>query len=62
MEIEITGTRKKLFSCTDSSVVYTQKVVNKVAIETGFPCVPTIYKIEGGGWGGGGAFSRGALV
>ena len=33
--------------------------MNKVAIETGFPCVPTIYKIEGGGWG---AFSRGALV
>ena len=23
VEIEITGTRKKLFSCTDSSVVYT---------------------------------------
>ena len=61
MDMEVTGTKKKLFSCTDSSVVDILKVVNKVEIETGFPCVPTIYRIEGGGWGGG-AFSRGALV
>ena len=35
MEIEITGMRKKLLSCTNSSVVYTWKVVNKVVVETG---------------------------
>ena len=64
MEIEITGMRKKLLSCTNSSVVYTWKVVNKVVVETGFPCVPIISKSEGGEWGGGGkgAYLRGELV
>lgn len=33
MEIETTGMRKKIFSCTDSAVV---KVVSKVAIGTSF--------------------------
>ena len=65
MEIEITGMRKKLLSCTNSSVVYTWKVVNKVVVEKGFPCVPIICKSEGGEWGGGGgkgAYLRGELV
>ena len=40
------------------------KVVNKVAVETDFPCVPIICKSEGGEWGGGGkgAYLRGELV
>ena len=62
MEIEITGMRKKLLSCTNSSVVYTWKVVNKVVVEKGFPCVPIICKSEGGEWGGKGAYLRGELV
>ena len=65
MEIEITGMRKKLLSCTNSSVVYTWKVVNKVVVEKGFPCVPIICKSEGGEWGGGGEgclFKRGACL
>lgn len=32
MEIETTGMRKKIFSCTDSAVVKVEKVVSKVAI------------------------------
>lgn len=38
MEIEITGTEKKVFSFTDSIVVEGQKIINKSAItkiETG---------------------------
>ena len=40
------------------------KVVNNVAVETDFPCVPIICKSEGGEWGGGGkgAYLRGELV
>ena len=41
------------------------KVVNNVAVETDFPCVPIICKSEGGEWGGGGEgrlFKRGACL
>lgn len=33
---------KKLLSCIESTVVKTEKVINKVAVEAGFPCLPTI--------------------
>ena len=36
VEIETTGMRKKIFSCTDSAVVKVEKVVSKVAIGTSF--------------------------
>ena len=36
---------KKLLTCTDSIVVEALKVLNKVVIETGFPCIPTIKKV-----------------
>ena len=36
------GTENKLSPCNDSTVVESQKVVIKVAIETGSPCIPTI--------------------
>ena len=42
-EIEIKF-EKKLSSCTDS-------IVNNLVIETGFPCVPTIWDSNGGGRG-----------
>ena len=31
-----------LFSCTDFTVVEASKVIVKVAMETGFPCISTI--------------------
>ena len=35
-----------------SSIIrFTRKVINKEAIETGFPCIPTIKKTDGGGKG-----------
>ena len=33
---------RKLFAFTDSTVVEAEKVKNKVAIEAGFSCIPTI--------------------
>lgn len=42
MEIKITGTEKKLFSCSCK---------NNQAIERGFPCIPTIKESEGEGGG-----------
>ena len=41
MEVNITGTEKNLLSCPDAAVVEAQNVIDKVAIETGFPCIPT---------------------
>ena len=38
---------KKLLTCTDSIVVEALKVLNRVAIETCFPCNPTIQEREG---------------
>ena len=39
-----------------SSIVrFAQRVINVVAIETGFPCALTIKKVMGEGKGGGGA-------
>ena len=35
---------KKLLTCTDSIVVEAQKVLNRVAIETCFPCNPIFKK------------------
>ena len=43
IENEITET-KKLFSWTKSAVMKLKEVVNKVDIETGFPCIPTILR------------------
>ena len=51
---------KKLLTCTDSIVVEALKVLNRVAIETCFPCNPTIQGREGRL--GGGAFLRGVYV
>ena len=34
-------------------IQFTHRVINKVAIETGFPCIPTIKDINRGGVGGG---------
>ena len=34
-----------LFFCINSAVVEALKVLNKVVIETGFPCIPTIKKV-----------------
>ena len=45
MELEMTGSdlaEKKLFSCTVAAVFEAYKGINKVTIETGFPCIPTI--------------------
>ena len=42
---------KKLLTCTDSIVVEALKVLNRVAIETCFPCNPTIQEREER-WGG----------
>lgn len=36
----------------------THRVINKVAKETGFPCIPTINKRDGGGGGEVGAYSK----
>ena len=52
---------KKLLTCTDSIVVEALKVLNRVAIETCFPCNPTIQEREGR-LGGEGAFLRGMYV
>ena len=52
---------KKLLTCTDSIVVEALKVLNRVAIETCFPCNPTIQEREER-WGGGGAYLRGVFV
>ena len=51
MEIEVTRsdlthTKKELFSCSDSIVVKTQKVIYKVATDTGFPCFLRKYGIS----------------
>ena len=46
---------KKLLTCTDSIVVEALKVLNRVAIETCFPCNHAIQEREGR-WGGGGLF------
>ena len=43
---------KKLLTCTDSIVVEAQKVLNRVAIETCFPCNPTIQERREDGEGG----------
>ena len=45
-----------LFSFTDSPLANALKVISKVAIETGFPCIPTVKESEGGR--GGGLFER----
>lgn len=50
MEIEVTRsdlthTKKEPFSCSDSIVVKTQKVIYKVATETDFPRFPRKYGI-----------------
>ena len=45
-----------LFSYTDSPLANALKVISKVAIETGFPCIPTVKESEGGR--GGGLFER----
>ena len=37
-----------LFSFTDSPLANVLKVISKVAIETGFPCIPTVKESEGG--------------
>ena len=50
---------KKLLTCTDSIVVEALKVLNRVAIETCFPCNPTIQEREGR-WGGG-AYLKGGV-
>ena len=42
-----------------SIIQFTHRVINKEAIETGFPCIPTIKNSDGGG--GGGAYSRGSM-
>ena len=42
---------KKLFSCTHSAVVEASKVIDKVAIETGFSCILNILESEGRGKG-----------
>lgn len=47
-----------LFSCTDSAVIEALKVINKAAIETGFPGIPTILESEKEG----GAYLRRAFV
>lgn len=39
---------RKLFSSTDSTAVEVYKGISKVAIETGFPCIPNIQESEGG--------------
>lgn len=43
---------KKLLTCTDSIVVEALKVLNRVAIETCFPCNPTIQERREDGEGG----------
>ena len=34
-----------LFFCINSAAVEALKVLNKVVVETGFPCIPTIKKV-----------------
>ena len=36
------GRLMKLLPCIDAALVEAYKVISKVAIETGFPCIPTI--------------------
>ena len=43
---------KKLLTCTDSIVVEALKVLNRMAIETCFPCNPTIQERRKMGRGG----------
>ena len=43
---------KKLLTCTDSIVFEALKVLNRVAIETCFPCNPTIQERREDGEGG----------
>ena len=52
---------KKLLTCTDSIVVEALKVLNRVAIETCFPCNPTIQEREDR-WGGGSLFEGGVCM
>ena len=52
---------KKLLTCTDSIVVEALKVLNRVAIETCFPCNPTIQEREGR-FGGGSFFEGGVCM
>ena len=58
------GLVKKFLSCTDSAAVEAQKIINKVAKETGFPCNSLCKKVreEGGGRRKVGTYLRGVLV
>ena len=51
---------KKLSTCTDSIVVEALKVLNRMAIETRFPCNHTIQEREER-WGGGGSLFEGGV-
>ena len=40
-----------LYLCTCPIIRFTHRVINKVAIETGFPCIPAIKESDGEGRG-----------
>lgn len=39
-----------------SIIEFTYRVINRAAIETGFPCIPTLKEVIGGGGEGGRIF------